>query len=274
MQTPAKRSRESPTSSQNPLKSAKMDTGNDISDQNNQLLAAIKKMLDNEFEDKIQKAVKKSFTEELDMRLQNVASKDDITDLRETIEKQKEENDVMKQKLMNFEGQLERLDKKDRASKLIFTNVDCSNGALAAAYQVCNECMKIDSQLIVVKSAFVMKRADQRNSKILVEFENRNMVSIIFKHVKNLNGSRIGVERDLTQEQQKIRKMLMDLKNVLLEISKGMKVFVSDVSMKIGSNKFSFKGGRLEASLPNLDVNQFFTDNYNINIDEYLQNRN
>lgn len=245
------------------------------SNQNNLLLAAIEKMLDEKLETKIQAAVTKSITTEFDTRLKNIPSKQDIDDLRTTMDLQKTENEEMRKNLMNLEGQFERLDKKDRANKLIFSNIVCSNsGAVAAIYHVCNEALKIDPQLISVKNAFVVKQLEGGKTKILVEFAERNMISLIFKHVKNLNGRNISIGRDLTTEEQKTRKMLIDLKKVLLEINTQMKIFVSDISIKVGSNKFTVKNGKLESRNTGMDVNKFFIDNYNLNMDEYLKKKN
>lgn len=278
--TNTKRLRDSPTFDGTPTKSAKMQSGNDLEPQNNnvndpnaKLLAAIKKMMVEELDSKIKEAVKTSFTEELDKRLENMASKLDVDALRQTIESQKQENDALKEKLGCFENRLERIDKNDRSNKLIFSNVACPDGAISAAYHVCNQMLRINPELINIKSSFVLRKFDNDRSTILVEFAERNMVTTVFKHIKNLNGSRVGVERDLTENQQKVRKMLVDLKRKLLDNNKQMKIHVSDVTLKIGSNKFTFKNGNLEASLAGLDVNKFFMDNYKIKLDEYLNKK-
>lgn len=280
-QTTLKRLRESPTSIETPTKSVKMSEKGDniekeldFNEPSAKLVAAFKNFVREELDDGIEKAVRKSFAEELDVRLKNFATKEDFGTLQGTIENQKKDNTDLKEKLEVFEARLERIDKNERSNKLIFSNVVCTDGAVRAAYYVCNQLMKIDQQLVTVKNAFILKKFENDRATILVEFMERNMITTVFQHVKNLSGSKIGVERDLTEEQQKVRKTLVELKRRMLDNNKQLKIHVSDVTMKIGSNKFTFRKGKLESGIAGQDVNKFFIDNYKLNIDEYFNKKN
>lgn len=269
-----KRSRESPiTGDETPSKAVKNDIIIDLNDPSAKLLTAFKNIMLEELDDKIEKSVRKSFVEEFDSRLEMMVTKEDFDTLRESIETQKKEKEDLKEKFSKLESRLERIDRNERSSKLVFSKVDCPNGAIGAAYNVCNNILKINSETIGIRNAFIIKKFEDGKSTILVEFYERNMIGIIFKHIKNLQGTKIGIEKDLTEEQQRIRKILVELKWRMLDVSKKLKVHVTETTLKAGSNKFSLKGGVLIASLPGLDVNKFFEENYKINIDEYLKNK-
>lgn len=66
--------------------------------------------------------------------------------------------------------------------------------------------------------------------------KTEDMANNIFKNLKNLAGSSIKVERDLSEERQIDRKVMMKVKSVILEADKTHKIFVKNDSIKIGVN--------------------------------------
>lgn len=271
-----KRSRESQESEENRNKNIKTaivgsPTASSISssmeqtDQYNTMVAAFTEcMKAYKLEDKIESAVKKSFADELDQRLVNMATKADMKNLQEKLDKQSIENTELKEKLIKCETRLERFDKKRRTNNLIFSNVALCQNAAQSVYQVCNQNLKIEPNQIVIKDAFVLKTYGADKATILVEFSEGRMVAIVFKHIKNLAGSKIRVEKDMTEGEQEKKKKLLQLKSKLLETRSDKRVFVSQNTIKIGTDIFELTNGNLVPRTAGLDMEAFFSDNYDL----------
>ncbi|XP_073824695.1 uncharacterized protein [Musca autumnalis] len=78
----------------------------------------------------------------------------------------------------------------------------------------------------------------------IAEIQSEVMVSTIFKNAKNLTGTGIKIERDLSDERQQDRKVLMQLKTEILQIDKTHRIFVKGNSIKIGTKWMRFSKSR------------------------------
>lgn len=271
-----KRSRESPPSDEKRTKNIKMAFNQqnpstavieDAKDQHKALVAAFTDcMKAYDLEGKINAAVKKSFTEELDQRFLDMATKSDITSLQTKLDDQIIENNLLREKMLKYECRLENYDKRNRNKNLIFSNVSIRQNAINSLYHVISENLKINSGDILLKDAFILKRYGENKATILAEFGEKRMIGIVFQHIKNLAGSKIAVERDLSEGEQESKRTLVQLKKKLLEIRNDIKIFVSQNTIKIGANPFIFANGTLEAKDAALNPDSFFSENYKMNL--------
>lgn len=287
----SKRTRESPEVKENRLKSVRTTNMTSatqpeptLSEEHSLLLTSIKEMFKTEIQDQIkeifkadlkqqiQDAVKSAFSQELDKRLEEMVTKKEIKELEEKLANREVENDEIRGNLKELEDRLERFDRKDRCRNLIFTNVTYVQGAIMTGYQICNQNLKIDSQLINIKDAFVIKKQSNDKVTLLVEFAEKSMVGVVFRHLKNLHGSNIRVERDLSEANRKRRKILVDFKKHLLSVSRELRVNVRENTLTVGSNTFTLKDrdGKLEPLEEGVDTVAFFQDNYEINVVDYF----
>lgn len=110
---------------------------------------------------------------------------------------------------------------------------------LNVATQIMSDFLKLEQNSFRILNACVLKQIDPSKSTILVEFADEFMVQNVFKNIKNFKGSRIAVERDLTEKERSVERKLVDLKKSL-EINKSFKVFVTDVQIKIDGEFFKW----------------------------------
>lgn len=234
------------------------------------LLQSFEQMLTTQLEEKIDKSVRKIFVEELDSRVSKLPSVEDFKTLEKKIDEQGIESINQNAKIKRCEDRLEKLDKKDKRNNLIFTNVVCNQGPIIAANFVMKELLRIEPKDFQITNAFVLKKFQNNLSTILVRFSEEGMVHRVFKNIKNLRESKIGVEHDLTEREQQNKRKLIILKKQLLLINKENRVNVFDNSIKIEGIVFRMLNGKLEAKNKDTDVITFFQDKYTMNVVEFL----
>ncbi|KAL5285535.1 hypothetical protein ACFFRR_007317 [Megaselia abdita] len=97
-----------------------------------------------------------------------------------------------------------------------------------------------------------------------------NNIIYVFRHIRNLKGSNIRVERDLSESERKNRNLLVNFKKHLLSVSKEFRVNVVECNLKIERNTFILRDGTLEARAEGQDAITFFKDKYNIDVVDYF----
>lgn len=200
----------------------------------------------------------------------NLATKEDIKGTQKTLERQEKDIEAVQSRLDSFENRMERLEKRSKACNLRFSNVSIASTAEAAAMDTCFGALKINPSSITIKRAVVLKRFDAGKGTILVEFVDQSMVSLVFKHIKNLDGTRIGMEKDLTEGEISIKSSLYALREELLKANGALKIYVNDTTIKIGSNFFSVRNHNLLPRNTSLDIVKFFNENFNFNINNFM----
>lgn len=75
---------------------------------------------------------------------------------------------------------------------------------------------------------------------VLVEMENGTQITEIFKNIRNLSGSAIGVERDLNKERQVDKKALLQVKKTLWNNNQSHRISIRNDRMRIGDKWFSW----------------------------------
>lgn len=110
------------------------------------------------------------------------------------------------------------------------------------------------------------------------EFSSGEMVQKVFQNTKNLAGSKIIVERDLTHEKQQDKRVMLELKKKLKEINRNTRVMVRSARLKIDENWFWWNKQKKLVSGTN-DVNKLLQTLYgeginsvNLNYYEILNN--
>lgn len=105
---------------------------------------------------------------------------------------------------------------------------------------------------------------------VVAEFTSGDEVKAIFKNTKNLAGSKIIVERDLTTEKQQDKRVMLQLKKCIME--------VSNEKMKIGA-KWFLRNRNKNLVCGNQDVNFVLENLYgsgiksvNLNYNDILSN--
>lgn len=187
----------------------------------------------------------------LDDKLSNLPTKDDFAelktkmkDLKVEIQQLNEENELLKIELQVLKDEkrkdhreLMRIVDEKKRNNLIFKGVEGSRNPKEAVEKICKD--RIGVPNVEIRHAVVLSdRAGKAN--ILAEIVSDTMVASIFKNINKLRGTNIFVERDLNENRQTNKKMMLQLKRDILAIDKRHKITVRDDKMKIGNNWFNW----------------------------------
>lgn len=79
---------------------------------------------------------------------------------------------------------------------------------------------------------------------VIAEMQTEKMVEEVFKHTKNLAGSRISVEQELDRERLIQKKVMVELKRNILAVSQRHRVSVRNDKLKVGDKSFMWSKNR------------------------------
>ncbi|KAI8129277.1 hypothetical protein CVS40_1345 [Lucilia cuprina] len=189
-------------------------------------------------------------TKIFDDKLKNIPTKSDLLDVKENIievksevQKLSDENKMLKDEIKNLKKEMEddkkrvrRLEEDLGRKKLIIKGLECQKSCYSAVKKLFNEDLKIKTKVEIEQS----KKIFEKNNKmtVMIELKSVEMVTEIFKHVKNLKGKPIYIERDLCQERQIDKKIMLQLKQNLLKADENIKVNVKDDKLVVDDKRF------------------------------------
>jgi len=75
---------------------------------------------------------------------------------------------------------------------------------------------------------------------VAAEFRTEDMVADILQHTKNLAGTTISIDRDLSSEKQQQKKAMLEVKKMLAALDKDKQVTVRDHKLKVDGKWFSW----------------------------------
>lgn len=151
--------------------------------------------------------------------------KTDSQKLREEVESLKAERDADRMKITHLEDQLKK-------KNLLFKGLRAGELPRSAIENVFKEGLKLNSEIEVVSA----RKIFERNGKmtVVVEFKSEDMVHSVLRNVKNLAGSTISIEQDLSSAKQHSKKIMLELKKNILRVTKIHRVSVRNDRMLIG----------------------------------------
>lgn len=184
----------------------------------------------------------------IEAKLINVSTKSDIDEIKHQIidvdnkfESLKQENIALRDEIEQLkverkkdQQQINRLVEQGKRKNVIFRGIEKKDTPRESVEAVCKNVLKL--QNITVNAARIIYTASTSKISVVAELETVEMANSIFKNLKELAGSTIKVEKDLTEEKQQDRKVMFQLKTDILEISKTHKVLVKNDSIKVGTS--------------------------------------
>lgn len=251
------------------------DESHNLND-NTDIVVTLRKLLSEELGKE-----RKTLLDELDARFAPVALKSDIQPMQEKLEtliidnsSTKNAISILQEKVNKFEEtahlqsrKLESLERKQRSRNLIFLNVD-KNANSSIIEAICRDLIKASMTKVVVARTQILKVRNEL-ATVLVSFKDEEAISEIFANIKNLKGSKIRVDYDLSPDLRARRNVLMALKKEILSKNTTIKTFVRQDNIKIGDKRLVFRDGHLlEGSN---DAREFLLTNFDINFDIFLE---
>lgn len=199
--------------------------------------------------------MQKSMEGIMDEKLKNLATKSDFEDIKTNVaeidkkcEDLKNENEILRSEINKLKAErerdnenLRRLVDQSKRKNVIFKGIKKQGSPKNSVENVCINVLKLND--LKIKMARTLY---SNNGKIgvVAEMQTEEMVHKIFKNTKNLTGSTIIIERDLSEERQQDRKVLLQIKSAILQTDKTHKIFVRNDSLKIGNKWLHFSKNR------------------------------
>lgn len=192
--------------------------------------------------------IKETINNNLDEKLKNVATKSDMEEIKyeigavnKEILALKSENIQLKEEIAILKREKEVttknliwLEQQTCNKKLIFKGVLKNDSPKKAIRSICTDILKIDIGILTAKKIF---EKDDHMS-VIVEFESSLAVANVFKNTKKLAGTKISVERDILPLKQEKKKVFLQIRKKILNISKKHKIIVRDDKLKIKDKWF------------------------------------
>lgn len=186
----------------------------------------------------------------MDEKLINIPTKKDIEDIKTNVgelstkfDGLKLENEYLKKEVteLKFERekdhqQINYLQEHIKRNNIIFKGIDAKTTLEDAVKDCCKENLKLTQDINLLST----RKMYEKDGKIgvVAEFSSGEMVKEVFQNTKNLAGSKIIVERDLTHEKQQDKRVMLEIKKKLKKINQNTRVMVRSARIKIGENWF------------------------------------
>lgn len=186
----------------------------------------------------------------MDEKLTNIPTKKDIEDIKTNVgelstkfDGLKLENEYLKKEVteLKFERekdhqQINYLQEHIKRNNIIFKGIEAKTTLEDAVKDCCKENLKLTQDINLLST----RKMYEKDGKIgvVAEFSSGEMVKEVFKNTKNLAGSKIIVERDLTHEKQQDKRVMLEIKKKLKKINQNTRVMVRSARIKIGENWF------------------------------------
>lgn len=180
----------------------------------------------------------------LDEKLKNLSTKADIEEVKQTMQDccsqvghLKMENEALKEevKILKFEHQkdhqeLMRLVDKNKQKNVVFRGIEKNGDLKENITKICAETMGIPD--LVVKWVRKLYETDETVCGV-AEFRTEEMANAVFNNAKKLKGTSVFVDKDLSDEKQQNKKVMLQLKTQLKSLNKDLKILVRNDRMRI-----------------------------------------
>lgn len=197
----------------------------------NSLMSMMKSSMESIMEDKMQTLSTKTDIEEVKTQISDIDLS--LTQLKHENEAMRAEIDLLKTERDKDREQIRRLVEQGKRKNVLFRGIIRQGSPKHSVESVCKNILKLSD--VKIASARILFSSNDKLG-VVAEMQSEDMANKIFKSLRNLAGTSIKVEKDLTEEKQQDRKVLMQLKAEILAIDKTHRVFVKNDSIKIGTH--------------------------------------
>lgn len=200
--------------------------------------------------------------------------KTDVSTLKEEVAIIKNENALLTDELKRSNERINHLERDARALNLIFYNITYTPNVQQSIHDICKSVLKINEPLGISRTIVLKKNAASGILTVLVKFESSGMVYKVLGATKNLknSGTRIGISRDLSQEERKIKTLLLAIKKQIHEKDNTIKVKVVGKRMFVDNVMFTFNEKNNTFGNSQVNGKEFLMENFSINFDYLVTN--
>lgn len=192
--------------------------------------------------------------------------KEDVSTLKSEVEALKIENCNLQQTIEKYESKVSSMEKDARDFNLIFHNVAKSPNVYQMIKDVCKEVLKVDRDIFLRRCVILKENKQQQTVDVLAKMESTSMVEAILKNTRYLKGaqSRISISKDLSEEDRRDRRVLLNLKRKITNTSKESKVKVLGNSILIDGTKLNYRSKSNYFGNSDVDGKAFLNERFSI----------
>lgn len=186
----------------------------------------------------------------LEGKLVYLAKKSDVDDIKTEIEELKNKVESLTEINNRQARELENIRQHNRQKSIVIRGLPIADkkSAKTTVTSFLQQTLKVNQQLSIVDAYLIGKTSQTGNRACIVEFGSVDVIHAIFKNIKNLQGSRVSIERDWTVEQRKKKNILLKIRRELYDRdvnSNRLKVKLSGLRLFVNDNCFTWRDGNI-----------------------------
>lgn len=155
--------------------------------------------------------------------------------LHEEIKMLKEEVVEMRNRNRALEIEVNNIEKTQKRKNIVLKGLDAREEPVEAANNVCKNILKVPE--VIIKNA---RKTYENNGlmTVVAEMDTESMVYESLRRSRNLQGTRISLDKDLSKDGRDNKAVMFSLKRTLNEIDASKKVTVRNDRMRVENNWF------------------------------------
>lgn len=163
--------------------------------------------------------------------------------LSSKLDEVKTENECLRKEVIQLRDEKEKdhqqimyLQEHIKRNNIIFQGIAYGKSLEDAVKTCCKENLKMSQEINLLSTRKLYENDGKMG--VVAEFSSGEVVKEVFKNVKNLAGSKIIIERDLSIEKQQDRRVFLEIKKSFRELKGKHHILVRNEKMKIGDKWF------------------------------------
>lgn len=197
-----------------------------------------------------------SITSVLDEKLKNLSTKDDVVEIKQTMQdccsqigNLRMENEALREEVNTLKAErkkdhqdLMRLVERSKSKNVVFRGISNDGSLKEKIQELCTKKLEIPD--INLKNVRKLYETDAKVCGV-AEFLTEEMAVNVLKNSKKLAGTSIFVDKDLCEEKQQNKKVMLKLKKHLKTLDSNQKIIVRDDKMRVNNEWFYWNNDKI-----------------------------
>lgn len=193
----------------------------------------------------------------MDEKLKDMPTKSDLIEVKETVNEVKSEvskltdkNKILQEEIQKLKECREEDQKRMRyleedlgKKKIIIRGLDSQKSTFGAVKKLFKEKLNVDNRVDIEQTRKIFEKDEKMT--VMVELKSVKMVSEVFKNAKNLAGSSVYIDRELSTERQKDKKIMLQMKKDILKVDKTKRIAVKNDKLVVDGNTFAWNNSKV-----------------------------
>lgn len=192
----------------------------------------------------------------LDEKLKDMPTKSDlmivtenVNDVKMEVSKLADENKLLQeevQKLRQYreedQKRMKYLEEDLGKKKIIIRGLVSQKSTYGAVKKLFNEKLNLGNRVDIEQTRKMFEKDGKMT--VMVELKSVKMVSEVFKNAKNLAGSSVYIDRELSSERQQDKKIMLQMKKDILQVDKTKRIAVKNDKLVVDGQVFAWNNNK------------------------------